>query len=121
MYPPPPITFYVPLLCIPNVDRMLLHQHRSIAALSEVVKKQADTIAGLVGLVGAGAGRVGVAAAAVPGQQEGRGQPAASSGGGGGGNGESGGVDYESAIAEMVAFVDDSVAPSATPGAVVGP
>lgn len=107
---------------------MLLRQHRSIDSLTEVVKTQANTIAGLVSLVGAGAAGSGAAAAAVPGPGRradaaaGGGGRRRSSGNGGSGSGSgSGAVDDEDAIAEMVAYLDDDVAPAAPAAAVVGP
>lgn len=87
---------------------MLLRQHRSIDSLTDVVKTQANTIAGLVSFMGAGgagaaAGGFGAAAAA-PGRR-------ADAAGGGGvrpsGKSGSGAVDDEDAIAEMVAYLDD--------------
>lgn len=88
---------------------MLLRQHRSIDSLTDVVKTQANTIAGLVSFMGAGgagaaAGGFGAAAAA-PGRR------ADAAAGGGAvrppGKSGSGAVDDEDAIAEMVAYLDD--------------
>lgn len=97
---------------------MLLRQHRSIDSLTEVVKTQANTIAGLVPLVGAaaaaGAGAgAGDAAVTASGRRVDAAGVRRSSG--------NGAVDDEDAIAEMVAYLDDDVAPAApAPAAVVG-
>lgn len=99
---------------------MLLRQHRSIDSLTEVVKTQANTIAGLVSLLGGGGGEAAAAVAAPRGRRVDAAAGRRSSGNSGSCSGSgNGGVDDEDAIAEMVAYLDDdaTLAPAA---AVVG-
>lgn len=99
-------------MCVP-AHRMLLRQHQSIDSLTEVVKTQANTIAGLVSLLGAAGTTAATAAAAGMTAGERRTTTRAT--------GESptagprigaGFGDDEDAIAEMVAYLDDVKAPN---------
>lgn len=110
---------------------MLLRQHQSIDSLTEVVKTQATTIAGLVSLLGAAAGAKGAAAAATVAAATGTATATAGGRGGGRGRGRlpktrasgemptagprggGGFVDDADAIAEMVAYLDDAETPNA--------
>lgn len=89
---------------------MLLRQHQSIDALTEVVKTQAYTISAMVPLVKAtGSSRSSKASRE-------RRAGAATNGVRGGGGGDRSGATEEAdveAIAEMVAYLDDDVPPSA--------
>lgn len=91
--------------------RMLLRQHQSIDSLTEVVKTQANTIAGLVSLLGAGGTTAAVGGGRRPLTRATGGTPTAGPRGGGGF------TDDEDAIAEMVAYLHDAKAPNTSAAA----